>query len=344
MFELTKHIESLLLKNDCVIVPHLGGFVTHYMPARWVKEENLFLPPYRSVAFNAQLTVNDGLLVQSYMQANDSSYPDTLKWVERDVQEVKERLQQDGEFVFEGIGRLLLRLDGRYDFIPLESGVLSPELYGLDAFHAERLSAGKQTSSLAQTLKGKGLRVLKAARKKRTTTSVPIGRALARTAVAAVATLLLYFAWSTPISQLSGASENWAAVGDHSIFGPAETPRPHQAVDRKPLPVVSAPQPSAPGSETPAVAAPENRPATTVPAEEAGRYSLVLASAIPLANAEAYAEQLKSAGHDDVFVYRKRRMVRVLCGHFADEATAYAHLRKLRDDAEFADAWVIELK
>ena len=84
MFELTKHIESLLLKNDCVIVPHLGGFVTHYMPARWVKEENLFLPPYRSVAFNAQLTVNDGLLVQSYMQANDSSYPDTLKWVERD--------------------------------------------------------------------------------------------------------------------------------------------------------------------------------------------------------------------------------------------------------------------
>ena len=162
--------------------------------------------------------------------------------------------------------------------------------------------------------------------------------------VSIVATLLLYFAWSTPISQLSGASENWAAVGDHSIFGPAETPRPHQAVDRKPLPVVSAPQPSAPGSETPAVAAPENRPATTAPAEEAGRYSLVLASAIPLANAEAYAEQLKSAGHDDVFVYRKRRMVRVLCGHFADEATAYAHLRKLRDDAEFADAWVIELK
>ena len=153
-----------------------------------------------------------------------------------------------------------------------------------------------------------------------------------------------YYGTSTPISQLSGASENWAAVGDHSIFGPAETPRPHQAVDRKPLPVVSAPQPSAPGSETPAVAAPENRPATTAPAEEAGRYSLVLASAIPLANAEAYAEQLKSAGHDDVFVYRKRRMVRVLCGHFADEATAYAHLRKLRDDAEFADAWVIELK
>ena len=33
MIELAQHIEALLLENDCVIVPGLGGFVAHYTPA-----------------------------------------------------------------------------------------------------------------------------------------------------------------------------------------------------------------------------------------------------------------------------------------------------------------------
>ena len=32
MIELARHIEILLLENDCVIVPELGGFIAHYQP------------------------------------------------------------------------------------------------------------------------------------------------------------------------------------------------------------------------------------------------------------------------------------------------------------------------
>lgn len=49
MIELAQHIEALLLENDCVIVPGLGGFVAHYAPATRVKEENIFLPDRKSV-------------------------------------------------------------------------------------------------------------------------------------------------------------------------------------------------------------------------------------------------------------------------------------------------------
>ena len=42
MIELAQHIEVLLLENDCVIVPGLGGFVAHYTPAMRVAEENTF--------------------------------------------------------------------------------------------------------------------------------------------------------------------------------------------------------------------------------------------------------------------------------------------------------------
>ena len=46
MIELAQHIEVLLLENDCVIVPGLGGFVAHYAPAMRVAEENTFFAPY----------------------------------------------------------------------------------------------------------------------------------------------------------------------------------------------------------------------------------------------------------------------------------------------------------
>ena len=47
MIELTKHIEHLLLENDCVIVPELGGFIAHHQPAHYEEAEGIFLPPMR---------------------------------------------------------------------------------------------------------------------------------------------------------------------------------------------------------------------------------------------------------------------------------------------------------
>lgn len=90
MIELSRHIESLMLKHDCVIVPGLGGFVTQYVPARRVEGEQLFLPPCRTVGFNQQLTLNDGLLVQSYMQAYDTNYPETIKLINDAVKQLKQ--------------------------------------------------------------------------------------------------------------------------------------------------------------------------------------------------------------------------------------------------------------
>ena len=87
MIELSQHIEVLLLENDCVIVPGLGGFVAHYTPAIQV-EENMFLPPTRTIGFNPQLKLNDGLLVQSYMAVYDTNFSDASKIVEDEVSEL----------------------------------------------------------------------------------------------------------------------------------------------------------------------------------------------------------------------------------------------------------------
>ena len=84
MIELARHIEILLLENDCVIIPDFGGFIAHYQPARYIKEENLYLPPVRTIGFNPQLTINDGLLAQSYMQAHHTDFPDATRMIEEE--------------------------------------------------------------------------------------------------------------------------------------------------------------------------------------------------------------------------------------------------------------------
>ena len=43
MIELAKHIEILLLDNDCVIVPEFGGFMAHHVNSVYDEEDGLFL-------------------------------------------------------------------------------------------------------------------------------------------------------------------------------------------------------------------------------------------------------------------------------------------------------------
>lgn len=140
MIELERHIEILLLDNDCVIVPGFGGFVAHHQAARFDDADNTFLPPMRTLGFNSKLSMNDSLLVQSYVEAYDLSYPEALKRIETEVDELKLALEKEGFFELNDIGTLLLNADGNYEFSPCESGILTPELYGLAGCSVEPLS------------------------------------------------------------------------------------------------------------------------------------------------------------------------------------------------------------
>ena len=114
MNELKRHIEILLLDNDFVIVPDFGGFVTHYVSARYDENDNVFLPPSRTLGFNPQLRINDSLLVQSYVTAYDISYPEALRRIESEVEELQQTLRTEGRYVMDDIGTLTINSDGNY--------------------------------------------------------------------------------------------------------------------------------------------------------------------------------------------------------------------------------------
>ncbi|MBR5084363.1 MAG: SPOR domain-containing protein [Prevotella sp.] len=148
MMELERHIEVLLLSNDCVIVPGLGGFMTHHVCARYDEKEKIFLPPLRTLGFNSQLTMSDTLLAQSYADTYDISITEAVERISQEVRRLKYHIEKNGSYSMNGIGRMSLNADGNYEFEPCEAGVLTPWLYGLDAYEFYRLHAQHQQQPL----------------------------------------------------------------------------------------------------------------------------------------------------------------------------------------------------
>lgn len=141
MIELSRHIETLLLENDCVIVPDFGGFVAHYNPATYIEEENIFLPPTRTIGFNSQLKMNDGLLVQSYMAVYGTNFPDATRMVNKEVQNLVACLHENGKVELPNIGEISYTVHGTYNFTPYDNRMTTPGLYGLDSFEIKPLAA-----------------------------------------------------------------------------------------------------------------------------------------------------------------------------------------------------------
>ncbi len=153
MISLSKHIEILLLEHDCVIIPGLGGFIANQESARMDDNDiHNFLPPYRTIRFNPELTVNDGLLVQSYMLAYDAAYPEAYLQMEKDINEMILQLDTTGSYSFNGIGTLTKNMDASLSFTAMESGILTPKLYGLYSIEIMTLEEAKKAKEILKAL------------------------------------------------------------------------------------------------------------------------------------------------------------------------------------------------
>ena len=222
MKELTKHIEALLVENDCVILPQFGGFVTNHTPARWIEEEQTFLPPYRTIGFNSQLKINDGLLVQSYMLTHDATYPEANRLAEAAIEKLSQELYKEGQVELHGIGTLRRTIVGEYQFDPTENGVITPALYGLGAVEMKTLAMleeeRKQKPAPRVEVETKAIETPVMEEEKGRTITIKIRHEWITNAVAAVAAVMLFFFLSTPVDNTYIEEENYASLGNISVF------------------------------------------------------------------------------------------------------------------------------
>ncbi|MCR5129953.1 MAG: SPOR domain-containing protein [Prevotella sp.] len=376
MIELEKHIEILLLSNDCVIVPNFGGFMAHHAEARYEEQEQLFLPPLRTLGFNPQLQLNDSLLAQSYIEAYDISYPEAIKRIADEVHEMKQRLSEDGSYELNDIGRIFLNDEGRYEFLPCEAGILSPELYGLSSFEMSPLAAiklkqatvEKESIKVAADVKGTTPEIVLVDEEqddekaeivtladedeneenaKTISIKVSVLRNLAAACIAAVAFMLFPSQLNNTTSKPNAGSaintEMLMRVMPKSITTQGnellkvEAPVQEKTVDNQSQNDDATVANTKQMEQKAPVAEPEvKKPQTS--------YTIVLASQVGQKNAEIFVGQLKKKGYNGARIIKTGKTIRVVCNNYTTENEAYNALRPLRQsDSDFAEGWVMKI-
>ncbi len=219
MKELARHIEVLLLENDCVIVPGLGGFIAHNKAAEFKDSANVFCPPVRTIGFNPQLIINDGLLAQSYMQAYDTDFPDASRKIESVVSQIKDSLYKNGQAELENIGTLYYTMAGVYGFEPYQNAFFSPSLYGLGSFSISPLSELKPVKEtivepriMIETVPSSDDE-RKAKAKQR-----HIIKRMAEHAVGIAAAVILFFVLSVPVENTYLDNSSYASLGAETML------------------------------------------------------------------------------------------------------------------------------
>ena len=364
VIEIERHIEILLLDNDCVIVPGLGGFTAHHVEARFDESDDVFLPPLRTLGFNQQLKINDSLLVQSYIEAYDISYPEALRRIEGEVEELRQRLANDGYYEMADIGVLEMNEDGNIIFTPCEAGILTPEIYGLSSFEMQPLMAEESTTSASSTQVQKPnveptpitTTVFDQVGQKEETSANDAGQDtdtdedaekticikvswLRNAGIAAAAALLLFFV-IFPISHSGLKNVNIGDFNGTSFFSKL-MPKDSQMNNINISEIKASAKDSSRQSVKDSV---KDSIKGIEPKVKSDTFCIVLASCIPQKNAERYVEQLHKKGFDKAYAMVNNKMVRVIYGNYTSETDAYNDLQKIRSKDEFEQAWILKKK
>ena len=374
MIELAQHIEALLLENDCVIVPGLGGFVAHYAPATRVEEENIFLPPTRIIGFNPQLKMNDGLLVQSYMSVYGTNFSDATKIVEREVDELIAALHEEGKVDLPNVGEVRYTIHNTFDFAPYDNKITTPYLYGLDAFEMRELSAIEKPQA------EKIIPAPAVIGKEKRSYAIKFNRAYLTNVAAVAVVIFLSFFFSTPIENTEVIEENYAKLRPDELFEKIEkqslaitpivvkqnTPTRKSAkkqtgTQKKVVAPVAVREVKV--GKTPVVATettakeqashsvsatadapkhnvqPVAKPAVATPKRP---YHIIIASVSTEKDAETMAAQLVAKGFSGAKAIVGDGKMRVSIESCGTEVEAYQALARVRENETYKNAWVLK--
>lgn len=346
-----------MLDYECVIVPGLGGFMTHHVEARYDEADNTFLPPLRTLGFNPKLKLNDSLLAQSYVEAYDISYPEAVNRIEEEVNELKQHIQNEGSYELTDIGVISLNEDGNYEFEPCEAGVLTPWLYGLCSFEMKMTAEGKAANAATpkddvpagnndamQEAPTQARHALDATGEADDDKVIRIKVAWIRNAVAIAAAVIAFFAITPPISNSYQNHANFGslpqAIMSANILDDAQQNATGSTSLPKPLKLKASVDSARAKAKAEARMDQAADSVITAPQKDLGRYCIVLASRITQRNADAFVSELHKEGWKDADVYINNDIVRVVYGHFQNESDAYDTLRNIRNNKYFEQAWV----
>ena len=296
----------------------------------------------RTLGFNPQLRMNDSILAQSYVEAYDISYPEALRRIEEEVDEMKQILEEEGCYTMNDLGTLTVNQEGNYEFEPCEAGILSPTLYGLGAFPFPKLKDEKPVEQPAEqpTEQPAAHEVAIVPAVAANEDTLHIKMSWVRNSIAIAAAVIAFFFMSTPIVNSDLDTRTMSRLQNNLIY--KLMPKDSNVVPAEPVKDTIPATPVTQKVKEPQTAISQNKTADKPIADK--RFCIVLASQVKKSNAENFVDQLHQQGYAEAKLYISNNIVRVICGEFETETEAYDQLNRLHKKSGFEEAWVYKKK
>ncbi len=197
------HLTYLLTKHECVTLPGFGAFVVQPVSHSDVRIPGSFPAFAFSLSFNSELSHNDGLLVSSIQKEQQISYNEANLRVNRFVEELSQKLHfQQQQIFIPGVGKLYT-LEGRIIFSPDDFLSCNASNYGLSDFFMPSLSdlmkVERQVGEVQRPIAPDVI-------------WVPLNRRIFRVATSVAAAALLFFVFSTPLSNYQPQAQSAAVI------------------------------------------------------------------------------------------------------------------------------------
>lgn len=312
MHKVSEHIAYLVMHNDCVVVPRWGAFIASRQSARFDADTLTFMPPKREVAFNPDLTHNDGLLASSIVRSDGCGYDEALNLIEQQVAAWSSSITAGEAVTLDGVGEFLPSGGDTPRFVPqADGGVTNATYLGLQQF----------TTRIAEAESEEAATELKEFRP----ASMLIRVAASVAVVIAIVGALL-----------TGFGNSESPLYTASLFGKPDVERLSAKAVEADTPLNISPDAEL---RIAMVAEPEESHAATT-TEEARHYYLVVASLATQAEVDRYMASVPAADRSTMQVLHRDKRYRVYISSGQSFAEANAARNIGNNATKYPDAWV----
>lgn len=314
---LTKHIEKVLLKEKCCVVPSLGGFVREDIPAHTDISQGLIMPPSTEIHFNESLNHQDGLIQQSYASTYALSTRRANAMVQQDVKTLKETLLIKKEVALKNIGHLTLTHEGIVVFTPQITPENNYLRFGLTTINLLE----KQTTNIPINIYNN--RIDNNSDKY---FHIKISKKAVNIAAAVLGSIMILL----PLGEITINRDTYTAgISTHITLPNKEHSNPN---------VVA--------SENTSIAIAKKNTEVATPQKSDPQYYIVIASDTKLDILNNYVTKVQELGFSNVQILQGNKMNRVIYGGFDTASEAYNQIINLKKQNKdiFGQAWVYKRK
>ena len=139
---LDKYIEDLLYRNECVVIPNFGAFITSVNSAN-LNNEGVFTPPSKSISFNKKIKKNDGVLANYIAELNDISFDEAMKLIKLNVSNFNNDILNKKNIVFSKVGVISIK-EGLTEFTSYTNINYLKDSFGLSSVSSSFIKRNKK--------------------------------------------------------------------------------------------------------------------------------------------------------------------------------------------------------